>query len=76
LNEGIKAKTTKEVWQEVLKMLEKELKEGLVQMTVDQINIPSPTGEEAGMSHYIGFIPNPDLGIVIASETKQSRFFI
>ena len=37
-------------------MLDKELKEELVQMTVDQINIPNQTGEEAGMSHYAGLM--------------------
>jgi len=43
----------RDVRQIILEMLDKELREEIIQMTVDLINIPSPTGEEMDVSNYV-----------------------
>jgi acetylornithine deacetylase/succinyl-diaminopimelate desuccinylase-like protein len=43
----------KDAGQEVLRMLDNDLKEEITQIAVDLINIPSPTGEEALASNYV-----------------------
>jgi acetylornithine deacetylase/succinyl-diaminopimelate desuccinylase-like protein len=50
---GKTSKARKEVGQEVLSMLDEELKGEIIQIAVDLINIPSPTGEEAEASNYV-----------------------
>ena len=44
---------SKEIQEAVLNTLDRELKDEIVQMTVDLVNIQSPTGEEAEISNYV-----------------------
>jgi acetylornithine deacetylase/succinyl-diaminopimelate desuccinylase-like protein len=62
----------KEVEQELLKTLDSELKEEIIQMTVDLVDIPSPTGEEAEISDYV-YTKFASLGLRMSRQEVEPK---